>query len=77
MQFDAAGFDTGRYPYRLMVTNNYSLSSVSSTVLGTVLVNNEAASRFGAGWTLDGLARRRLVYGVYSRISKPALRSIR
>ncbi len=130
VQFDAAGFATGLYPYRLMVTNNYPLSSVSSTVLGTVLVNNETASPFGAGWTLDGLARlhlagaspvltagdgsilrftpqagsglfgppadfgsiadplahavadldgdgRRLAYGVYSRISKPALRSIR
>ena len=56
VQFDAAGFNTGLYPYRLMVTNNYALSSVSSTVLGAVLVNNEAASPFGAGWTLDGLA---------------------
>ena len=58
--FDAAGFPTGLYPYRLMVTNNYPLSSVSSTVLGTVLVNNEGGSAFGAGWTLDGLARLHL-----------------
>ncbi len=60
VQFDAAGFATGLYPYQLMVTNNYPLSSVSSTVIGNVLVNNEGASAFGAGWTLDGLARLHL-----------------
>ena len=60
VQFDAAGLATGSYPYRLFVTNNFDASAVSTIQTGNVLVNNEAASAFGAGWTLDGLQRLRL-----------------
>ncbi len=55
VQFDAAPFATGLYSYDLLITNNYSLSSVSTRLVDTALVNNEQASPFGAGWTLDGL----------------------
>jgi hypothetical protein len=57
VQFDAAELATGLYPYNLMITNNFNISSVGTSASDTVLVNNEVASDFGAGWTLDGLAR--------------------
>jgi len=57
IQFDAAAFPTGVYPYRLKLTSNYPQSSVSSFLPGNVLVNNQQNSPFGAGWTLEGLSR--------------------
>ena len=51
----AAAFATGSYPYSLMVTNHFDASAVSAIQTGQVLVNNERASPFGAGWTLAGL----------------------
>jgi RHS repeat-associated protein len=57
VQFDAADFPTGRYPYQMKITNNYSLSKVSGTFQGDVLINNQMNSPFGAGWGIDGLSR--------------------
>jgi len=57
VQFDANQFATGLYPYRLLQTNNFNTSSVSSTVNDTVMVNNEINSPIGAGWTISGLER--------------------
>lgn len=57
VQLDATAFPTGRYPYSLRVTSNYAESSVSATLTGEVLVNNESSSPFGAGWGLSSLSR--------------------
>ena len=57
VQFDASSFETGIYPYRLSITNNFSSSSISSVLAGDVLVNNQRMNPFGAGWTLEGLQR--------------------
>jgi len=57
---DAAPFATGSYRTLLTIANNFALTTVSRTKGGTVLINNEQASPFGAGWTLDGLQRLRL-----------------
>jgi len=55
IQFDATGFDTGIYPYRLKVTSNYNVSKISSFINGSVRVNNQSDSSYGAGWMLDGV----------------------
>lgn len=55
IQFDASDFETGVYPYRLKVTNNFNTSSVSSFRNGTVNVVNETDSSYGSGWTLNGV----------------------
>ena len=60
VQFDAGAFETGSYPYRLTLNNQYLLSSIGVVVKDTVLVNNEQTSPLGAGWTLEGLERLRL-----------------
>ena len=57
VQFDASAFATGSYLYDLMVTNIYTATRITAAQGGTVLVNNDIASPFGAGWTLDGLQR--------------------
>lgn len=57
VQFDAQAFPTGRYPYRLTLTNHYPQSWVASILAGHVLVRNDLASPVGAGWTLDGVGR--------------------
>ena len=55
--FDAALVDTGYYFYSLETKSNYTSSTVSSSISGNVIVNNQINSPFGAGWTLDGLQR--------------------
>ena len=55
VQFDASEFPTGIYDYRLLSTNNFTNTSISSAVVDSVLVNNETESPFGSGWTLSGL----------------------
>ncbi len=57
LQFDASGFATGRYPYRISLADNYLFSRVLNFQFGNVLVNNQIDSPFGAGWGLDGLQR--------------------
>ena len=46
------------------MTSNYPASSISSRLLGQVLVNNQQRSPLGAGWTLDGLERLHVQDGV-------------
>jgi hypothetical protein len=60
VQFDASGLATGRYPYQLTLTSHYAQSAIASVLPGHVLVNNQQASPFGAGWGLDGLQRLQL-----------------
>ncbi len=57
VQIDAQTLPTGIYPYRLSATSNFSRSRVSQISSGQILVKNEIASPFGAGWTLEGLHR--------------------
>ena len=55
VQFDAAAFTTGRYPYALTLTNHFLFSKRAAVVRDTLLIRNDQASPFGAGWTLKGL----------------------
>ena len=55
--FDATSIETGNYLYFLYTTSHYTASTVSSSNLGNVIVNNQAKSPFGAGWTLFGLQK--------------------
>ena len=57
VQFDASAYDSGSYPYSLILTSNCRASSISSRVTGEVLANNQQRSPLGSGWTLDGLQR--------------------
>jgi|GEM_PF-1737301 len=57
VQLDGTGLATGRYPYRLKLSSNYSSSTVSSFQTGGVLVHNQASSPLGTGWGLDGVQR--------------------
>ncbi len=57
VQFDASAFATGSYSYDLMVTNHFGAAAITGVQSTTLLINNEAASPFGAGWTLAGLSR--------------------
>ena len=56
-QFDAGELVTGIHPYRFTATANYGCSTVSASVTGEMIVNNQSDSPFGAGWTLAGLER--------------------
>lgn len=55
--FDASSLATGLYPVQLTLTSHYERSTVASASREDVLVHNARNSPFGAGWTLDGLAR--------------------
>lgn len=57
VRFEAAAFGTGRYSYVLRSRSHYAGSAVGTRVNGTVLVNNQIDSPFGAGWDLAGLQR--------------------
>ena len=57
VQTDASTLPTGRYPYEVMLFSNYPQSSIGGGALGQLLVRNERASPFGAGWTLAGVDR--------------------
>ena len=56
-QFDASSLATGRYRYEMEFTSHFSRSSVSSSLTGNVLINNQSNSPFGSGWAIDGLSR--------------------
>jgi Bacterial Ig-like domain (group 2) len=55
--FTASSLATGRYPFELMLFSNYAQSSIGGGSNGLLLIRNERASPFGAGWTLAGLDR--------------------
>jgi len=57
VRFDAVSLTTGRYSYEAMLFSNYPQSSIGGGMQGQVLVRNEQASLFGAGWTLTGVDR--------------------
>lgn len=57
VQFDATLFTTGAYPYGFTVNCNFPISRRSATVEGTLIIQNESQSPFGAGWGIDGLRR--------------------
>lgn len=57
-QFDASSLTTGAYSYTLVVRSHFSDGTVKeSTAPIRVLVNNEASSPMGAGWTIAGWQR--------------------
>ncbi len=56
-QVDASQFETGAYKASLELASHYNASSVSRSVPGALLVNNQSKSPFGAGWSLAGLQR--------------------
>lgn len=57
VQFDGSSLETGAYDYAFEMTNFFGQSAVSATLGGTVLINNQRKSPYGAGWQLDGVAR--------------------
>jgi len=57
IQLDATAYPTGFYPYRLKLTSHYPTSAISGFAFGTVVVNNQRTSPYGAGWGLDQLPR--------------------
>ncbi len=61
--FDASNMETGYYPYRALVTSNYSFSSIGASFNRRCTVINESRSPFGAGWTLEGVQRLHPVPG--------------
>lgn len=61
-QFDATGLATGIYRYTAVVTSYWTSGPDAGTTMQTsvpvaVLVVNERASAYGAGWSIAGLAR--------------------
>lgn len=46
---------SGIYPYQLVLTNQYPGGSYATTVSGTLLLVNRAASLYGRGWSLAGV----------------------
>ncbi|MCA9773705.1 MAG: VCBS repeat-containing protein, partial [Myxococcales bacterium] len=56
VQFDATTYETGLYPYSMLVTSHYPRTQISANQRGEVLVVNRAQSPWGAGWGLDGIA---------------------
>jgi len=57
MQLDTNTLPSGRYPYRMKITSHFNASRLSGFVNGSVLVNNEKDSSFGAGWSIEELQR--------------------
>ncbi len=55
--FDATNIDTGNYPYFLEIKSHYNSSTVSSNIVGNIIVNNQISSPFGPGWTIDGIQK--------------------
>ncbi|MBI4342102.1 MAG: hypothetical protein HY599_01900, partial [Candidatus Omnitrophica bacterium] len=60
VQFDAARFPTGVYPYRLRVHCNFPVARRSERLEGQVIIQNAVASPLGAGWGVDALQRLHL-----------------
>ncbi len=60
MPFDATGLATGRYDAALNVVNHYQASAVGSVTSKAMLVHNQIASPFGAGWGMSDLQRLQL-----------------
>jgi RHS repeat-associated protein len=56
LQASATSLATGRYPWSLSVTANYS-SPVTTTYSGNVDIINDSSSPFGAGWVLNDVQR--------------------
>ena len=56
LQADATALSTGRYDYTVTVAD-YRSTTTTTTVTGKYNLINEGSSAFGAGWTLEGLAR--------------------
>jgi len=57
VQFDGSAFPTGVYPSELLLFSNYPQSSIGGVTRSQVLLRNEQASPFGAGWTLTAVDR--------------------
>ena len=56
--FDATDLASGLYPYRIRITAHFGAAGRTGRILsGRVRVANDLPSPFGAGWTVEGLAR--------------------
>ena len=54
--FDASAFSSGMHRYALRLTSNFASGTrISRVVDELVMVVNEQANPFGAGWMLEGL----------------------
>ncbi|MHA6268361.1 PKD domain-containing protein [Aliiroseovarius sp. CAU 1755] len=67
MPVDGSGLDSGRYNYDFVAKANYACSTVASSHSATLHVQNEAASPYGNGWSVDGL--QKLVEGPDGTVS--------
>lgn len=56
-QINGVMFESGVYNYEIEVDCFFPISRRMSRATGTVVVQNESNSFFGAGWTLNGLQR--------------------
>lgn len=54
-QFDASAFSSGTYPFEVVVETHWSSGTavLADTVFTQLLILNESASRYGAGWSLS------------------------
>jgi len=59
LSFSDTSLVSGLYPFQLTVTSQFSTGSLATTVSGTLILVNRAASRFGQGWALAGVEELR------------------
>lgn len=57
--FDASGFESGVYPYRIRVTNHYAQSNISTNIRGQVAVagRGQESNWLGKGWEISGISK--------------------
>ena len=61
LAYDASSVATGRYPYKLAVTRQYTSSSVTDTARSALVVVNRSQSPYGAGWWVAGLEQLQIL----------------
>lgn len=54
---DATSLTSGAYRYSLLTISKFACSAVAAQTTGTLVVNNQAQSAFGAGWQLAELQK--------------------
>ncbi len=74
LQTDASSLPTGRYPYTISLTDGNNTPLLTQS--GSVDLVNEAASAFGAGWSLDNEERLWPVAGQGAMLELPGGRSL-
>lgn len=59
LSFSDTSLVSGLYPFQLTVTSQFTTGPLATTVSGTFILVNRAASRFGQGWALAGVEELR------------------